>query len=54
MFFSLKKKNQKDFYVAVAVLSGSARENVKVFCFFSSEKKAFLTIGPKCPPKKRR
>jgi hypothetical protein len=51
MFFS-EEKNQKTFTIsATSPLSGHGRQlsagaELKVFCFFSSEKKAFFLIGP--------
>jgi hypothetical protein len=49
MFFS-EEKNQKTFMSAPADGSGpwpeswDAAQNIKVFCFFSSEKKTFLPL----------
>jgi len=43
--FFFEKKNQKTF-VYMAYAAGENRDSdVKVFCFFSSEKKAFLCRG---------
>ena len=43
--FFFEKKKQKTFVSAVAVLSGErATAETKVFCFFSSEKKALLFL----------
>jgi hypothetical protein len=40
--FFFEKKNQKTF-IPMARAAGMVRDNdIKVFCFFSSEKKAFL------------
>jgi hypothetical protein len=40
----LKKKNQKNFYSSAwpRIVDGHGRD-IKVFCFFSSEKKALLS-----------
>jgi hypothetical protein len=38
------RKEAKDFYVAVAVLSGYVRQNIKVFWFFFSKKNCFLPV----------
>jgi hypothetical protein len=43
--FFFEKKNQKTF-VIMAYAAGECRDSdVKVFCFFSSEKKAFASFG---------
>jgi hypothetical protein len=43
MFF-FEKKNQKTFANGTRLAGESATALLKVFCFFSSEKKAFLPL----------
>jgi hypothetical protein len=40
--FFFEKKNQKTFILPAGHLQGKLADRIKVFCFFSSEKKAFL------------
>jgi hypothetical protein len=50
LFFS-EEKNQKTFFCYIAQLSGGTTPTfAKVFCFFSSEKKAFLSLQSVASP----
>ncbi len=40
--FFFEKKNQKTFILWRPMVRMGARQRLKVFCFFSSEKKSFL------------
>jgi hypothetical protein len=42
--FFFEKKNQKTFIRCRSPLRKGARQRLKVFCFFSSEKKTLLTF----------
>jgi hypothetical protein len=44
--FFFEKKNQKTFMILAYAAGENRDSDIKVFCFFSSEKKAFLQITP--------